>query len=216
MSLARGVPKLAAGDTPMKDSSHAVPRLQGAGTPELEYRDPRFAELDKQIAAEKEARTKALASTSGDSTPAATASSARTRKGRPGTRLLDGPAKALFNDAATAARQLKRKHHAAYDADLKTFRATVQKAHSRVFRLRPGPKPDARIAGAARERAAKASWESLYKKYIDHHSEMTEFTRILAEEGFRRKLNGYLQRHSRLRRGRVVKRTDCETGNRGR
>lgn len=69
-----------------------------------------------------------------------------------------------------------------------------------VFRLKPGPKPDARIAAAARERAAGATWESLYPKYNDHYSEMPEFTRVLAEEGFRRKRSGYLQRHRRLRR----------------
>jgi len=113
---------------------------------------------------------------------------------------LGRPARALFEDAVKTARELKRRYRAFYDADLNGFRTTVRKAHSRVFRLKPGPKPDARIATAARERAAGATWASLYPKYIDHYSGMPEFTCALAEEGFRRKVNGYLQRRRRMRR----------------
>jgi len=155
-----------------------------------EYRDPRFADLDAQIPAEEERRVATMAP----------ALAARTGKRKSTKKELPGPARALFTDALRAARELKRQHRAYYDADLKEFRTIVRKAHGRVFRLKPGPKPDARIALAARERAAGAAWQSLYPKHIDHYSQMPEFTRALAEEGFRRKVNRYLQRHRRLRR----------------
>ena len=38
----------------------------------------------------------------------------------------------------------------------------MKKAHARVFRLKPGPHGDPRIALAARERARGAAWEALY------------------------------------------------------
>lgn len=41
-------------------------------------------------------------------------------------------------------------------------------------------------------RAAGAAWESLYEKHIEHYSEMPEFTRAMAEDNFRGKLNGHL------------------------
>ena len=163
-----------------------APQTQDCGAPAGEYRDARLAELDVKIAAEKAA--------------AAEARGEKTRKRRPATVRLNGPEKELFDHAAKAARELKRAHRAYYDTDLRGFRATVKKAHSRVFRLKPGPKPDARIAAAARERAQGASWESLYPKYIDFYWQMPESTRALAEEGFRKKVNTYLQRHRRLRR----------------
>jgi hypothetical protein len=151
-----------------------------------ERRDARIAELNAKLAAEKAEKTEAREK--------------KIRKQKPATMTLSGPEKALFDHAAKAARELKRAHRAYYDTDLRGFRATVKKAHGRVFRLKPGPKPEARIAAAARERAQGASWESLYPKYIDFYWQMPESTRALAEEGFRKKVNTYLQRHRRLRR----------------
>ena len=110
------------------------------------------------------------------------------------------PRETLSQDALEAARVLKRKHRAYYDTDPKGFRALVVKAHSRVFRLKPGPKPNARIAQAARERGQGVPMEDLYRRYIDNYEIMTEYTRALAEEGLRRRINQYLQRHRRLRR----------------
>ncbi|HXN50001.1 MAG TPA: hypothetical protein VN893_25340 [Bryobacteraceae bacterium] len=110
------------------------------------------------------------------------------------------PAKALSRDALEVARKLRRKHRAYYDADTKGFRALVKKAHSQVFRLKPGPKPNARIAQAACERGRGVRMEDLYLRYIDHYECMTEHTRSLAEEGLRRKVNHYLQRHPAIRR----------------
>ncbi|HSW48687.1 MAG TPA: hypothetical protein VLH09_00865, partial [Bryobacteraceae bacterium] len=63
-------------------------------------------------------------------------SSVRGRR-KAGAVRLSGEAAALFQDAVSAARELRRKHRTFYDADLKTFRTTVRKAHGRVFRLRP-------------------------------------------------------------------------------
>jgi hypothetical protein len=105
---------------------------------------------------------------------------------------------ALYDDAADQARRLKRKYRAIYNADPHRFRTQVRKAHARVFRLKPGPKADARIARAARDVARGADLKDLFRTYIDGHNSMTEFTRTLAEEGFRKKVNRYLQRHPRL------------------
>lgn len=125
----------------------------------------------------------------------------RQKEGRPDKReRKQNPKKALLEDALEAARVLKRKHRAYYATDPKVFRALVTKAHARVFRLRPGPKADARIAQAARERAQGAEWQALYPKCIDHYTVMPEFTRDLAESGFQRKVSAYLQRHPSLGR----------------
>jgi len=114
--------------------------------------------------------------------------------------LIRDPKAALLQDAMEAARALKRKHRAYYAQDQKGFRALVRKAHARVFRLKPGPKTNIRIAKAARKRAAGAKWADLYPKYIEHYRSMPEFTKELAESGFQRKVTAYLQRHPRLRR----------------
>ena len=55
---------------------------------------------------------------------------------------LSNPNDAIFRDALDEARSLERKHRALYDVNHNTFRATVSKAHSRVFRMKPGPKDD--------------------------------------------------------------------------
>jgi len=109
-------------------------------------------------------------------------------------------AQALYRDALEAARALKRKHRALCERDLETVRRTIRKALSRVFRRKPGPKADPRIGVAARESARGAEWDELYRKYIDHYSQMPDYTRDYAKAGFRRKVSGYLQRHSLLRR----------------
>jgi hypothetical protein len=113
--------------------------------------------------------------------------------------VQNDPATALFNDAVDQARLLKRKHRAFFESDHEGFRAGIRKAHSRVLRLKPGPKADPQIAVAARERALGANWEDLYPRFIPHHSQMLDFTRGLAEAGFQRKVNTYLQRHPVLR-----------------
>jgi hypothetical protein len=106
----------------------------------------------------------------------------------------------VYADAVEAARRLKRRHRAYYEADHEDFRHQVRKAHSQVFRLKPGPKEDARIAHAARERARGAPWEDLNARYLDLPAIASDLVRAAAEEGFRRKVNRYLQRHRHLRR----------------
>ena len=112
----------------------------------------------------------------------------------------DSAAGGLFQAAMDAARRLKREHRAEYERDPKAFRETVRKANARIFRLKPGPHSDPRIAVAARERAQRRAWEPLYTKFIDHYSTMSDFTRALAESGFQRKVNAYLRRHPMLKR----------------
>ena len=112
----------------------------------------------------------------------------------------DSSAAALIKDAANAARRLKRDHRSYYERDPKAFREAVRKAHSRVFRLKPGPHGDPRIATAARERVRGVEWEQLYLKYIDFHGSMNEYICALAEAGFQRKVNAYLQKHPLLKR----------------
>jgi hypothetical protein len=107
------------------------------------------------------------------------------------------PQRMLYSAALADARRLKREHRAYYRADPAGFRTTVRKAHSRIFRMKPGPKPkhDPRIAQAARKRAAGASWPDLFPDFIDCHGTMTEFTRSYAEDGFKGKVNDYLRSH---------------------
>jgi len=108
--------------------------------------------------------------------------------------------KALAKDALEVARKLKRTHRGLYEADAKAFRGTVTRAITRVFRLKPGPKADERIAQAARKRARGVPWPELYAKYIPRHSSAPAYYRPLLEGGFQRKVNHYLQRHPLLRR----------------
>jgi hypothetical protein len=124
------------------------------------------------------------------------------------------PAQALYDDAREAARSLKRNHSTLCERDLDGFRAIIRKAHSRVFRRKPGPKADPRVGTAARERARGAVWEELYTKHIDHYGQMPEYTRAYAESGFRRKVNGYLQRHPLLHR-KLRQRSTTKTGDSG-
>ena len=99
---------------------------------------------------------------------------------------------ALFDDAANAIRKLRRKHHDSYQQDHEGFKRIIKKALARVCKLKPGPKHDTRIINAGDERAAGAKWQTLFPKYIDWYEQMPESTRILAEEGFRRKVNSYI------------------------
>ncbi len=133
-------------------------------------------------------------------TPGRTVPARKQKKAKRIPSLQNDPAGRLFDDALEAARRLKREHRAYYIANRKAFRATISKAHSRVFRLKPGPKQDTRIAAGARSRAHGATWEQLYAQHIDHYAGMPEFTRDLAEAGFKRKVNAYLHKHPRLRR----------------
>jgi len=107
----------------------------------------------------------------------------------------------VYRDAIAAARHLKRQHREFYRTDPKAFRDAVRKAHNRVLRIKPGPKParDPRLGAAARERGRGGSWPELYVLYIDHHEQMNDFTRGLAEDSFRRKVNQYLRDHPRLK-----------------
>src|SRR6516164_1737487 len=93
------------------------------------------------------------------------------------------PVKALSNYATEKARQAKRKYRAFYAADPHQFRKVYTKATARALRLRPGPKPNALIAQAARERASGRGWNELYPIYIDGHGSMSAHTRGLAEDG---------------------------------
>jgi hypothetical protein len=110
------------------------------------------------------------------------------------------PKKALLRDALAAARKLKCEHRAHYEADPKAFRAVVAKANARVFRLKPGPKPDARIAQAAWERRRGVQWSALYLRYLPYHAAMNEFVRDSAETGFKHKVNAFLRKHPLLHR----------------
>ena len=129
------------------------------------------------------------------------------RKGRKRfTQPLSEPERALAKDAAEQARRLKRKHRALYTADPRRFRKVVRLAQSAVFSQKPGPKPDRnaarRIARAARRRARGAKWEELYPRFIPDYGKLNPVTRSDADDGFRRKVNKYLQSHRRLRKRR--------------
>jgi hypothetical protein len=122
------------------------------------------------------------------------------------TQPLSEPQRVLAKDAAAQARQLKRKHRALYTADPRRFRKIVRLAQSAVFRQKPGPKPDRkaarRIAHAARRRARGTEWEELYQRFIPDYGKLNPVTRSDADDGFRRKVNKYLQSHRRLRKRR--------------
>ena len=109
-------------------------------------------------------------------------------------------------DTAAQARQLKRAHRALYTADPRRFGKIVRVAQSLVFRQKPGLKPDRqaaqRIARAARRRARGAKWPELYERFLPGWRELNPVTRNDAEDGFRRKVNKYLQSHRRLRKRR--------------
>ena len=75
---------------------------------------------------------------------------------------------------------------------------------SAVFRQKPGPKPDRKaarhIAHAARRRARGTESEELYQRFIPDYGKLNPVTRSDADDGFRRKVNKYLQSHRRLRK----------------
>ena len=138
-----------------------------------------------------------------DDTPEQPSTSRQRRTPPPGRERKQDLKRALSRAALAFARQLKREFRALYEADPKAFRAVVQKAQARIFRLKPGPKADPKIAQAAHERVGGAAWQTLYPKYIDFYADMkSESTREYAESGFQRKVNAHLQRHRnpRLRR----------------
>jgi hypothetical protein len=122
------------------------------------------------------------------------------------TEPLTEPERALAKDAQEQARQIKRMHRALYTADPRRFRKIVRLAQSAVFRQKPGPKPDRkgarRIAYAARSRARGSKWEELYQRFIPDYGKLNPVTRSDADDGFRRKVNKYLQSHRRLRKRR--------------
>ena len=122
------------------------------------------------------------------------------------TQPLSEPERALAKGAAEQARQLKREHRALYTTDPRRFRKIVRLAQSAVFRQKPGPKPDRqaarRIDRAARRRARGTKWEELYQRFIPDYGRLNPVTRSDADDGFRRKLNKYLQSHRRLRKRR--------------
>jgi hypothetical protein len=122
------------------------------------------------------------------------------------TQPLSEPERAMAKDATEQARQLKREHQVLYTADPRRFRKIVRLAQSAVFRQKPGPKPDRqaarRIDRAARRRARGTKWEELYQRFIPDYGRLNPVTRSDADDGFRRKLNKYLQSHRRLRKRR--------------
>ena len=105
--------------------------------------------------------------------------------------------RALYDDAFQQAGHLRQKHRARYVADPRQFRKIVRQAQSLVFRQKPGPKEDRRMADligrAARERARGVEWEALYTRYIEGYDNLNPHTRTMAEDGFRRKVNKYGQ-----------------------
>jgi len=110
------------------------------------------------------------------------------------------PNDALFRDALDNARGLKRKHRALYEANHKAFRATVSKAHSRVFRIKPGPKDDPHISGAAREVALRARVEDVFRREFPHRRPGNDNLYAMALENFRGKVDAYIRKHPRLKR----------------
>jgi hypothetical protein len=108
---------------------------------------------------------------------------------------------ALHRDAVGACEELKQKHRDFFRNAPKAFREIVRKASGRVFRLKPGPKPQRNpsTARAARQRGRGVPWKELYCMYVDGWAGMHEYTRAYAEDGFRRQVNTYLRNHPRLR-----------------
>jgi hypothetical protein len=142
----------------------------------------------------------------GDDQPSAgtTKTTSQRRRQKAKRQPLVGPEGALHGNAAEQARQLKRTHRALYASDPRRFRKIVRDAQSAVFRQKPGPKQDLdaarRIARAAGRRARGARWPELYPQYIIGYQELNHVTRGYAEDGFRRRVNKYLQSHRRLRK----------------
>jgi hypothetical protein len=98
------------------------------------------------------------------------------------------------------ARLLKRKHRAYYDTNHKAFRATVDEAHSRVLRMKPGPKDDPQVSRAAREVALGARVEDVFAHEFPHRRPGDEDLYTMAMENFRGKVNAYIRKHPRLKR----------------
>jgi hypothetical protein len=117
------------------------------------------------------------------------------------TELNPDSQKTLYRDAVAAFEQLKRNHRDSFRADPMASREVVRKASARVFRLKPGPKPERnpRIARAARKRGRGAPWRELCPAFIEGWADLNEFTRGQAEDGFRRQVNDYLRNRPRLK-----------------
>jgi hypothetical protein len=117
------------------------------------------------------------------------------------TELKPDSQETLYRDAIATFEQLKRNHRDLVRADPKAFREIVRKAGARVFRLKPGPKPqrNPRVAKAARRRGRGAPWQDLYPLFIVGWADLNEFTRGHAEDGFRRQVTDYLRDHPRLK-----------------
>ena len=108
---------------------------------------------------------------------------------------------ALRRDALLADQHLKRKYRECFQSDPKESRDIIRRVRARVFRMKPGPKPQRNplIAKAARQRGRGVSWSILYPLYIDRYAEWNEHTRVMAEDGFRRRVTDYLRDHPRLK-----------------
>jgi hypothetical protein len=98
------------------------------------------------------------------------------------------------------ARLLKRKHRAYCDANHKAFWDTVKKAHSRVFRMKPGPPADPLISRVAREVALGARVEDIFKREFPHRRPGDEDLYTMAMETFRGKVNKHIREHASLKR----------------
>ena len=110
-----------------------------------------------------------------------------------------GPSHLVHSAAMVFYRGLKRTYRRFFLADPKGFRKSLRRAESLVFHQKPGPpkKHDPNIAAAARKRRVGAPWPDLYPLCIPGYDRLTEYTKGLAEDGFRRKVNLYLKRHPR-------------------
>jgi hypothetical protein len=195
----------------MKNPSQAVPRSRGAGEPEQEHRVPQFAELNALTAAD-DAEKQAVA--------ARRSISKRSRSKRkhplPGEYLAAGSrrpprqsaaATVLHRDAVAALHVLKQKHAALFDANPQEFRRQINRARSLVLSLRRGPRPDPVIASAAREVAAGARVEDIFKAQYPGRKESDEQVYAMALANFRSKVNAYRRRHPRLKHQRDRRKT---------
>jgi hypothetical protein len=105
----------------------------------------------------------------------------------------------LFRDACGAIRTLKREHRSVFDSDPAEFRRQLGKAEGRVLNRKPGPKPDADIASAAREVVAGTQIEGIFQLRFPGLKTSNEALYAMALESFRTKVNAYIRRRPRLK-----------------